>query len=70
MANESKESKIGRKLFEFSGIWVVFEWYLSGIYEIRGIDVVRSLDLQLFEWYDSNLVEIEVSIFNEISEIL
>lgn len=47
---------------------VIFEWNLNGIYEIRGIDVVWSLDSQLFEWY-TNLVEIEVSIVDEISEI-
>jgi hypothetical protein len=28
---------------------VVFEWNLDGIYEIRGIDAVWSLDVQLFE---------------------
>ena len=30
---------------------VIFEWNLNGINEIRGIDAVWSLDLQLFEWH-------------------
>ncbi len=42
---------------------------MSGINEIRGIDAVWSLDSQLFEWYDAILVEIEVSIVDEICEI-
>ena len=42
---------------------------MNEMYEIRGIDVVWLLDPQ-FEWYDAILVEIEVSIVDEISDIL
>ena len=68
-----KKSKISENWSKNEWNLVIFEWYflkLNGIYEIRSIDVVWSLNPQLFEWYDSNLVEIEVSIVDEKSEIL
>ena len=43
--------KMNPKLVGNCSNLVVFEWNLNGINEIRGIDAVWSLDLQLFEWH-------------------